>query len=163
MVKARCVMCGREFPEKRRQRGFEICEGADIRTVLPKRKTKHSAGYDMYMPFDATIEPYCEVTIPLGIKAYMQQDEVLYVHVRSSVAFKLGMRMKNCIGVIDADYYSNPDNDGNIGVVLMNRSGKTVELKKGERIAQGIFHKYLITDDDDATGERLGGMGSTGK
>lgn len=159
----RCPMCGQAFPPVKRKRGFEICKGADIRTILPKRKTKHSAGYDVYMPFDAVVHPFCEVVIPLGVKAYMEEDDVLYMHIRSSIAFKLGMKMANCVGVIDSDYYGNPENDGNIGLVLKNESGKTVEIKKGERIAQGIFHKYLLADDDNATEERVGGVGSTGK
>lgn len=163
MAKARCIMCGREFPEKKRLRGFELCKGADIHTILPTRKTAGSAGYDLFLPFDVTIPPMCEHVIPLGIKAYMQQDEVLYIHIRSSVAFKLGLRMKNVVGVIDSDYYSNPDNDGNIGIVLMNRTGRTVELKKGERVAQGIFGKFLLVDGDHVTDERTGGMGSTGR
>lgn len=163
MDRPKCSMCGQELPERKKKRGFEICKGADIRTILPKRKTRCSAGYDLYMPFDAVIKPFEEVSVPLGVKAYMQDDEVLYIHIRSSVAFKLGCRMKNCVGVIDADYYGNPDNDGNIGVVLCNRTGKDVEIKKGERIAQGIFHKYLTVDGDNVTEERTGGMGSTGK
>lgn len=61
------------------------------------------------------------------------------------------------------DYYSNPDNDGNIGLVLRNETNYTVELKKGERIMQGVFVNYLVADDDDTKEVRDGGFGSTNK
>lgn len=157
-----CPTCGKPF-DVTRLRGFELCKGADIYTKLPTRATDGSAGYDFYMPFGALVQPYCEISIPLGIKAYMQKDEYLAIHIRSSIGFKKGLRMKNSVGIIDSDYYSNPDNDGNIGVVLCNRTSKPVVLEKGERICQGIFQKYLPVDNDQPIGKRTGGMGSTGK
>lgn len=92
----------------------------------------------------------------------MQQDEVLLVDVRSSIGHK-GLRLGNTVGVIDADYYGNPQTDGDIGFKLVNDTDKTIELKAGERIIQGIFVKYLTVDDDKCTAKRNGGYGSTGK
>ena len=77
MLKARCPMCGQEFPEHR-NRGFQLTDDADIRTVIPKRATKKSAGCDFSMPYDVEIGPFCySEPIPLGIKAYMKDDEFL--------------------------------------------------------------------------------------
>ena len=97
------------------------------------------------------------------IKAQMEEDEVLLLFVRSSIGIKKGIVLSNGTGVIDSSYYSNPDNDGNIGVSLLNTTDEEEIIKKGERIMQGMFMKYLITDDDNTTEIRTGGYGSTGK
>ena len=105
------------------------------------------------------------VMVPTGVKAYMQEDEFLGVHIRSSMAIKKGIRLVNNVGIIDADYYNNPDNEGHIMLALVNTGLEPMVLKKGERVAQGIFYKYLTTDDDKDTEkeDRSGGFGSTGK
>ena len=92
----------------------------------------------------------------------MQEDEVLQLHIRSSIG-KRGIILSNCTGIIDSDYYSNPSNDGNICIMLRNMTDEIVELMGGEKIMQGIFTKYLIADNDNATEQRVGGIGSTGK
>lgn len=145
-------------------RRFEVvlrCK--DMNVELPKRKTKKSAGYDFFAVEDFTLYPNKLCIIPTGVKAYMEDDEVLYLHIRSSVAFKRGVRMLNSIGVIDADFVDNPDNEGEISLGLLSHNDDIVHIQKGERIAQGVFHKFLITDDDDAEGKRVGGIGSTDK
>lgn len=145
-------------------RRFEVvsrCKDMNVR--LPKRKTKKSAGYDFFAFEDFTLYPNKLCIVPTGVKAYMEDDEVLYLHIRSSVAFKRGVRMLNSIGVIDADFVDNPDNEGEISLGLLSHNDDIVHIKKGERIAQGVFHKFLITDDDDAEGQRVGGIGSTDK
>ena len=93
----------------------------------------------------------------------MLDDEVLKIVPRSSIGFKKGLMLINTIGIIDSDFYNNPDNDGNIGFKLKNLTDKTVEIKAGERIMQGIFEKYLIVDDDECEKIRVGGIGSSGK
>ena len=102
--------------------------------------------------------------VPTGVKAYMQENEFLGVHIRSGMAVKKSIRLVNNVGIIDADYYNNPDNEGHIMLALVNTGLQPLVLKKGERIAQGIFYKYLTTDDDNAAEkeERSGGFGSTG-
>lgn len=92
----------------------------------------------------------------------MEDDEVLYLHIRSSAAFKRGVRMINSVAVIDSDFYNNETNEGEISLGLLSHNDDVVRIKKGECVAQGVFHKFLITDDDDADGERIGGIGSTG-
>lgn len=129
---------------------------------LPSRSTLGSAGYDFSVLSDYEIEPGAIVKIPTGIKAYMQDDEVLMIFIRSSLGFKYNLRLCNQVGIIDSDYYNNPDNEGHIWVSIKNEGDKTVILKKGDRVVQGIFTKFLKTDNDDNTSAaRLGGFGST--
>lgn len=147
-----------------RIRGFELVSNAPEGTKLPTRKTKGSACYDFYLPCNVSIPPYSfSKIIPTNIKAYMPEDEVLMLHIRSSVGILKHVVLANCTGIIDSDYYNNPENEGNIRLTLFNTSSKWAEFKKGERIMQGMFVKYGVADDDFATGERKGGTGSTGK
>lgn len=144
-------------------RKFEICEGYENKATLPKRGTKYSAGYDFYTANESLIEIGAgeTATIPTGIKAYMNSDEVLLLHVRSSVGIKRNLVLANAVGVIDSDYVDNPSNEGEIILALHNIGRYPQTVYPRERIAQGIFMKYLITDDDNASGERKGGIGST--
>lgn len=148
-----------------RVRGFEkITKYQDVTFPMPVRKTTTSAGYDICVPEDVVLLPDRLVMVPTGIKAYMQPDEFLGIHIRSSMAVKKSVRLVNNVGIIDADYYNNPDNEGHIMLALVNTGVEPLLLKKGERVAQGIFYKYLVTDDDTKTekDERAGGFGSTG-
>ena len=146
-------------------RGFEkISKYKDVEFPMPARKTKTSAGYDISVPEDIALRPGRLVMVPTGVKAYMQADEFLGVHIRSSMAVKKSLRLVNNVGIIDADYYNNPDNEGHIMLAIVNTGMQPLVLKKGERVAQGIFYKYLTADDDDKTEkeDRSGGFGSTG-
>lgn len=131
--------------------------------ILPKRGTKNSAGYDFYCLYDIVIKPNVRVVIPTGIKVCMNVNEFLGIYIRSSLGFKYNIRMCNQVGIIDADYYNNSDNEGHILVCLQNESDKDVVIKKGDRFVQGIFQPFLITDDDDTTISRKGGIGSTNR
>ena len=97
-----------------------------------------------------------------NVKAYMAEDEVLQLYVRSSVGIKKGLMLKNTVGIVDSDYYSNKNNDGNIGLNLYNTTDEAVVIERGERVVQGIFMKYLTVDNDTfLKDERTGGIGST--
>ena len=149
-------------------RGFEIAKGWEDKDInMPVRKTKCAAGYDFEAAEDITIPSFkkgmAPTLIPTGIKSYMQDDEVLYLYNRSSNPKKKGLILANSVGVIDKDYYGNPDNDGHIMFAFYNIKEEDIVIKKGEAIGQGVFSKYLVTDDDNALGERLGGFGSTDK
>lgn len=143
-------------------RGFKIAKGFEnSNIILPKRQTKNSAGYDFYAASDTIIKAHSIAFIPTGVKAYMAPDEVLYIYIRSSMPTKKGITLSNNVGVIDSDYFENPDNDGHIMIQVMNLRDEDITIKKDERIAQGVFMKYLLADDDDATASRMGGFGST--
>ena len=147
-------------------RGFEkIAKYADVDFQMPERKTQKSAGYDFCLPEDVVLEPGKLQLVPTGVKAYMQDDEYLGMHIRSSMAVKKRIMLVNNVGIIDADYYNNEDNEGHIMLALLNMSSEPVALPKGERVAQGIFYNYLVTDGDDNAEKavRGGGFGSTSK
>ncbi len=149
-------------------RGFEIAKGFEDKSInLPERKTMYSAGYDIECAEDTVVPkfvPGCNPTfIPTGLKAYMEDDEVLYLYNRSSNPKKKGLILANSVGVVDKDYYGNPDNDGHIMFAFYNVKDEDIVIKKGEAIGQGVFAKYLVTDDDNASGARTGGFGSTDK
>lgn len=147
-------------------RGFEIARGWEDKEInLPKRSTKNAAAYDIEAAEDITIpvyEPGIKPTlIPTGLKAYCQPDE-WYMLANRSGGPKKGFVMANSIGIIDADYYENETNDGHFMFQYFNFGTEPLEIKKGDRIGQVIFMKYLIADGDEADGVRTGGFGSTG-
>ena len=128
---------------------------------LPERKTEQSSGYDISAAVNGCVPPMGTALVPTGIKAYMQAGEYLALHIRSSLGFK-GIHLSNGTGIIDADYADNPDNEGHIMLGLTNSTGTPFLFYEGDRLAQGIFQTYLMTDDDNAHEKRRGGMGSTG-
>lgn len=142
-------------------RGFEPVYGAPADTKLPVRGSDKSAGYDFFAPEDIDVPKGFSNTIWLNIKAYMLGGEFLEIKNRSSFMAKKDV-MLFCSGIIDADYYSNPNNDGNIGIRFLN-FGEPFVIKKGERCCQGIFQQYWIADNDESLGMRKGGFGSTGR
>ena len=152
----------------KRTRGFEVAKGWEDKEInLPVRKTKYSAGYDVEAAEDCIIPAFKPgqkpTLIKTGLKAYCEPDEFYMLCNRSSNPGKKGLVMANSVGIIDSDYYGNKDNDGHFMFAYYNFFDHDVEIKKGDVIGQVIFMKYLITDDDNATGERAGGFGSTNK
>ena len=149
-------------------RGFEVAKGFEDKQIsLPIRKTKYAAGYDIEAAEDCIVPAFkkgqAPTLIKTGIKAYMGDDEYLMLCNRSSNPKKKGLILANSVGIVDKDYYGNPDNDGHIMFAFYNIKDTDTEIKKGEAIGQGIFQKYLLTDNDVAEGERTGGFGSTSK
>ena len=135
-------------------RGFEVVRNnartTDVEITLPVRSDPRSAGYDFYSPVDIVIPPNESKLFFTDVKAYMEDDEVLMLYVRSSMG-KVPVVIANGTGIIDASYFNNPDNDGNIGFRLLNLGKEDYVIRRGDRIGQGVFMKYLITDDDNAT------------
>lgn len=149
-------------------RGFEIAKGFENKGInLPERKTKYSAGYDLEAAEDTIIPSFKKGMAPTlvktGLKAYMQNNEYLMLANRSSNPKKKGLILANSVGIVDKDYYGNPENDGAIMFAFYNIKEEDVEIKKGEAIGQAIFMPYLVIDNDKAEGERNGGFGSTDK
>ena len=99
--------------------------------------------------------------VSTGMKCKLDPGTWLQLSVRSSSPLKYWLMMGNGIGVIDADYYNNPDNEGEIFFQIYNLSPFNIQIKKGEAIGQAIILPYGVTEDDAAGGERTGGFGST--
>lgn len=150
-------------PIVKRVRGFEVVSRMETPVKLPTRGSIHSAGYDIYAYDNYEIEPKQSVLIRTGVKAYMPSDEYLDLRVRSSLGIKRQLMLATGASVIDADYYNNPDNEGEIMVVLYNYGDTTQTIKAGEHIVQGIFTRYFLADNDCTTAVRTGGTGSTNK
>lgn len=130
---------------------------------LPVRKTKGSAGYDFNCPFEININPEKKAKFPTGIKTKMPEGVVLQIHIRSSLGIGFDLRISNTTGIIDSDYYNNTNNEGDIIISLTNTGVYHYVTEYNEAVAQGIFVKYETTEDDNADGERIGGIGSTSK
>ena len=132
--------------------------------LLPTRSTKKSAGYDIRSLEQYTLNPGESKVFPTGLKVSMNDDEVFNLYIRSSLGYKYNVTLTNGVGVIDSDYYNNSDNEGHFKLKLTNHGNEPLEIKIGDRIAQGIFMKYLTVDDEEEIeNERNGGIGSTNK
>ena len=166
-------------------RGFEIAKGWEgHELILPERSTKSSAGYDFRSAVDIEIPSFMSwyhlfltqkvyggevadkyklkpILVPTGIKAYMPETDMLLLFNRSSNPMKHMLILTNGVGVVDADYYGNPDNDGHIMFQFINMAPVPIIIKKGGKIGQGVFVTYHKVDNDYSIDERLGGMGST--
>ena len=150
---------------KNKIRGFEVVpdefrKHPDVDIQSPQRNDKRSAGYDLRVPCRMVIPPHSHSELEFtDVCAYMQDDEVLKVFVRSSIGCKKGLILANGTGIIDASYYPR-----NIGVKFYNTTDKEVVLEENERVCQCIFEKYLTADEDDCMNEnRHGGFGSSNK
>ena len=99
--------------------------------------------------------------VPTGIKCQLDEGYYLELAIRSSTPLNNWMILANGIGVIDADYYNNPDNEGEIFFQVINLSPVDQVIEAGDKIGQGIIKKYEVVADDTAEGDRLGGFGST--
>lgn len=129
---------------------------------LPKRQTKYSAGYDFESLFDFTLKPGETKKMATGIKVNMNNDEMLMILIRSSLGFKYNTRMCNQVGIVESDYYNNPDNEGHLFVKIQNEGTNDLVIKKGDRICQGIFVKFLMVDnEEEIKNKRTSGIGST--
>jgi dUTP pyrophosphatase len=126
---------------------------------IPQRQTPGSAGYDLEASETAVLQPNKPTLVPTGLTADIPEDEFLAIYIRSSLALKRGIFLANSVGIIDSDYFGN-----HIQVMLINMTNQPQTIEAGERIAQGIFQKYLITWNDHPIKEqRSGGFGSTDK
>ena len=129
---------------------------------LPERSTLNSAGYDFFALEDIIFNPETITRVFTGVKCELMPNQVLILANRSSNPSKKGLILLNGIGVVDADYYGNPDNDGEIAFEFYNMLDETVEIKKGEKLGQGLILKFDKTEDDYVTNVRKSGWGSTG-
>lgn len=145
---------------------YTVKEAEEIyeKLPLPRRATKKSAGYDIFMPLTLRLDPGETAKIPTGIRVKMREDYVFMIYPRSGLGFKFRLQLNNTVGIIDADYYDS-DNEGHIFIKITNdtNEGRILPLEEYKAFAQGIFMQYGITEDDDVTDVRNGGFGSTNK
>lgn len=168
-----------------KKRGFEICKDYIDKDInLPIRKTKNSVGYDIEAAEDTVIpsiwknifgnfskfikgeKEYLEIKptlVKTGLKSYFGEDEVLMLANRSSNPGKKGLILANSLGIIESDYYGNPDNDGHLMYAYYNFFPVDITIKKHDTIGQAYFQNFLKVDNDIAEGVRTGGFGSTDK
>lgn len=168
-----------------KKRGFEICKDYIDKDInLPIRKTKNSVGYDIEAAEDTIIpsiwknifgnfskfikgdKDYLEIKptlVKTGLKSYFGEDEVLMLANRSSNPGKKGLILANSLGIIESDYYGNPDNDGHLMYAYYNFFPIDITIKKHDTIGQAYFQNFLKVDNDIAEGIRTGGFGSTDK
>lgn len=169
----------------------KVSRWADSNINMPVRKTAHSAGYDFEAVEHILIEPYQHLSniimnsstykpktlneisnitklneakptlVSTGMKCKLADNEYLELSIRSSSPLKYWLILANGVGIIDADYYNNSDNEGEIFFQIINLSPFPIMIQKGEIIGQGIIKEYKLTEDDCATGSREGGFGST--
>ena len=130
---------------------------------LPERATGNSAGYDFFAPEDITLPAKTLTRVMTGVKCELVPSAFIMLANRSSNPSKKNLFLANGVGIVDADYYNNPDNEGEIGFEFYNNSEEDVIISKNEKIGQGIITTYVRVEGDSATGSRAGGFGSTGK
>lgn len=124
--------------------------------LLPERATKNSVGYDFKSPEDVDIKPHVSVLIDSKVACDFSSNLWLGIYGRSSF-IKKGLINPLGVGVIDSDYFATGNT---IKIAIYNNSDEVVTIKKGDAIAQGIFHSVNV-GDDIVTTERIGGFGST--
>lgn len=155
-----------QFTKDCKKLGYETNNIKEIYNSIniPSRATINSAGYDFYSPFDIILNNKESLVIPTGIRCKMPEDIFLSIFPRSSLGFKYMLQLKNTVGVIDSDYYYS-DNEGHIMISVVNNNNDNANMiiAQNERFCQGIFMKYFVTDNDNCTNIRNGGIGSTNK
>mgnify|MGYP003499159967 FL=1 len=153
--------------------GYDMVAAEDI--IIPPYDTLFATMLGEGCPMDnqpMTIDEMAAFTkrlktkptlVSTGMKCKLEPGTYLELSVRSSSPLKYWIMMANSVGIIDADYYNNPDNEGEIFFQIYNLSPFNIKINKGEAIGQGIIMPYGVTEDDVAGGERVGGFGSTSK
>ena len=153
--------------------GYDLAAAEDyiipsVWTMFSDAKRIFEVDDDEFLPLEAMAQFTKETKIKptlvsTGVKCKLDPNTFLQLSVRSSSPLKYWLMLANGVGIIDADYYNNPDNEGEIFLQIYNLSPFALQIKKGEYIGQGVILPYLTTEDDAATGERVGGFGSTSK
>lgn len=141
---------------------IELCHE---NAVLPKYAHEGDAGFDFYLVEDIVIQPGETKIAPTGLKMRIPMGYELQVRPRSGMSAKTKMRIANAPGTIDCGYADL------IGIICENIGTEPIELKTGDRIAQGVLNEVpmahfveikdlstLMKDED-----RGGGFGSSGK
>jgi dUTP pyrophosphatase len=131
---------------------------------LPEYQTAGAAGFDLAASRDVDVAPNTIALIPTGLVIRVPDGHFLGIFARSSTPLKRGLMVANGVGVIDQDYCGPADE---VKIQVLNFTSETVRVKKGDRIAQGLFipvarATWRETDSDQREGSR-GGFGATGR
>lgn len=138
-------------------------EGKVNEYKLPQKGSKKAAGYDFFNPEEVEIQPNEIKYVKTGVKALFPDNVALLLLNRSSNPKKKGLILANGVGLVDADYYNNEDNEGEIAFAFMNIIQNPIIIQKGEKLGQGMFIEYkdVTNYNDEEVEERKGGFGST--
>lgn len=139
----------------------DILIAIDSPEYLPERKNHGDAGADLRSRIDTDIHPGTTVNIPTGVRIAIPYGYVGLVFPRSGLATKQGLRLANCVGVIDCGYR------GEIGVPLHNDSQEIRTIGQFDRIAQLVIIKtglpgFLVVENLPESQRGECGFGSTG-
>ncbi len=128
---------------------------------LPIYETDGSVGFDLLAREDVLVEPKEIVLIPSNVIVEVPDGYALIVASRSSTPRKHGLTKPHGIGVIDKDYCGPEDE---VKIQVYNFTDKSVEIKKGTKIAQGLFmrvDRFDFEEVDEVSSKSRGGFGST--
>src|SRR3989338_4950915 len=134
----------------------------DQSVPIPTYQTAGSVAFDLSPSEDTVILPNEIKLIPTGLVICTPPGYMFLIAARSSTPLKKGLVLANGIGIIDQDY-CGPDDE--IRLQVRNFTDKPVEIKKGDRIAQGLFLKLDQIEWEevsDLSEQSRGGFGSTG-
>jgi dUTP pyrophosphatase len=131
---------------------------------LPRYASELASGIDLFAALEESVEikPGEYKLIPTGIALAIPPGYEGQVRPRSGLALNHGITILNSPGTIDADYR------GEIKVILINFSGETYTVQRGERIAQLVIHalarvELKLVDELPPSNRGDGGFGHTGK
>lgn len=131
---------------------------------LPNQSTENAMGLDFYMPYEVKVLAHNKIKISTGVRWICDEENDgrygMLIVPRSSTGIKLGLRLLNTIGIIDADYYF-ADNEGHIMLFMENTTDEDIVLQAGQRIVQGLIVPYVIPKNMSSNKTRHGGFGST--
>jgi len=134
----------------------------DSTVALPAYGTDESAGFDLAAAHDVTVPPGQIVLVRTGLVIEVPSGHFLAIFPRSSTPLKRGLVVANGVGVVDPDY-SGPDDD--VMIQVLNVTDAPVEVRRGDRIAQGIVLASPRVTWQEVTALRevtRGGFGATG-
>jgi len=129
---------------------------------LPSYQTDGAAGFDLAASADLTIGPGEVALVPTGLVIEVPAGHFLGVFARSSTPLKRGLMVANGVGIVDSDYCGPEDE---IRVQVLNITQAAVEVRRGDRLAQGVILPYVRAtwqETDSPSRPSRGGFGSTG-
>src|SRR5262245_46792275 len=131
--------------------------------TLPRYETAGAAGFDLAASTDVTVAPGAVVLIPTGLVIAVPPGHFLGIFARSSTPLKKGLMVANGVGVIDEDYCGPKDE---VKIQVLNFTQSPVEVKRGDRVAQGVFIPVTRAAWQEEAGDlregSRGGFGATG-